>query len=312
MRTVLRTRRLAVAGALVAPLVMALGTATASTAGTRASTSANGLIAFETERPAGDHTQADISTIQPDGTGPVRLTRTPDFNEFGPVWSRAGDQIAFWRTPAPFGTGSLWVMSGDGTGKRALTRDIDARDPSWNALGTRLVYDLASNDLYSLRVSDGQDRQRLTSGPPFDFEPAWSPNGRQIAFTRGSTTGDPGDIAILTLNGHVVSRITHSAAYDHQVGWAPAGHRLVFERDYGDRSAVFTIKPDGTDLRRLTTGAHFDVGPAYSPDAQLIAFGSDRGDILDNLWVMNSNGTDQHELVSLPFSEAFPDWQPVS
>ena len=72
--------------------------------------------------------------------------------------------------------------------------------------------------------------------------------------------------------------LTHAAAYDHQVAWAPAGHRLVFERDFGDRSAIFTIKPDGTDLRRLTTGPHFDVGPTFSPDAQLIAFGSDRGD----------------------------------
>ena len=56
-------------------------------------------------------------------------------------------------------------MSGDGTGKRALTTDIDARDPSWNASGTRLVYDVASNDLYTLRVSDGQDRQQLDVRP---------------------------------------------------------------------------------------------------------------------------------------------------
>ncbi len=306
-------RRIGLAGVFAVLATTCLATAASSTAATSNAgrDAGNGLIAFETERPAGDHTQVDISTIQPDGTGPVRLTSTPGFNEFGPAWSRAGDQIAFWRTPAPFGTGSLWVMSGDGTGKRALTSDVDARDPSWNPLGTRLVYDVASNDLYTLRVSDGQDRQRLTSGPPFDFEPAWSPNGRQIAFTRGSATGDPGDIFVITLSGHVVSRVTHAAAYDHQVAWAPAGHRLVFERDYGDRSAIFTIKPDGSDLQRLTTGPHFDVGPTYSPDAQLIAFGSDRGAILDNLWVMGSNGANLHELVSLPFSEAFPDWQPL-
>jgi len=88
-----------------------------------------------------------------------------------------------------------------------------------------------------------------------------------------------------------------------------AGHRLVFERDFGDRSAIFTITPGGTDLRRLTTGPHFDVGPTYSPDAHLIAFGSDRGDILDNLWVMDQDGANRHQLADLGLSEAFPDWQ---
>lgn len=85
--------------------------------------------------------------------------------------------------------------------------------------------------------------------------PDGTPNGSQVAFTRGTSTGDPGDIFIVTLAGHGVTRLSHAAAYDHQVAWAPAGHRLVFERDFGDRSAIFTVKPDGTDLRRLTTGS---------------------------------------------------------
>ena len=115
--------------------------------------------------------------------------------------------------------------------------------------------------------------------------------------------GRPGDIVVLDPRRVTSSPgVTHSSAYDHQVAWAPAGHRLVFERDFGDRSAIFTIKPDGTELERLTTGAHFDVGPTYSPDAPLIAFGSDRGDVLDDLWVMDSNGADLHALLSWPAS----------
>jgi TolB protein len=278
-------------------------------AGAEGDTTANGLVALQREAVAGDHTQADVYTVAADGIGPQRLTATPQFNEFGPAWSRAGDRLAFWRTPAPFGTGSLWVMAADGHGKRRLTTDIDARDPSWSPDGSRLVYDRDVDDLYSLRVSDGQGQHRLTSGPPLDFEPAWSPDGGQIAFTRGSATGDPGDIYVLTLSGHLIARLTSASAYDHQVAWAPGGHRLVFERDYGDRSAIFTVKPDGSGLRRLTGGPHFDVGPAFSPDARLIAFGSDRAGGLDDVFVMNSNGSDVHPFVDLGASEAFPDWQ---
>ncbi len=295
--------------AVLAATAVAAGHPTAE-AGTRVpSPGDNGLIAFERELPAGQHTQTDIYTVASDGTNVVRLTATPSRNEFGPAWDPAGGRIAFWRTAAPFGVGSLWVMNGDGSGARRLTTGVDARDPSWNPAADRLVYDRAADDLFTLRVSDGQDRQQLTSGPAQDFEPAWSPNGDFIAFTRGSPTGDPGDIYLLNVTTHAVTRVTHSPAYDHQVAWGPLSHLLAFERDFGDRSAIYTVRPNGTELTRRTTGQHFDVGPTFSPDGQLIAFGSDRGSTLDQLWVMANNGADPHQLLSLSYSSGFPSWQ---
>jgi TolB protein len=272
---------------------------------------ANGLIAFQREAPAGDHTQTDLFTVRPDGTGGFRLTMTPGRNEFGPAWDPTGGRLAFWRTKAPFGPGNLWVMDGDGSHPRRLTTGIDARDPAWNPAGTRLVYDRGVDDLFTVRVSDGRDRHQLTSGPALDFEPAWSPDGKRIAFTRGSSQGDPGDIYLWTLAAHLIVRLTHSPAFDHQVAWAPGGHRLVFERDLAGRSAIFTVMADGSDLRRLTSGRHFDVGPTYSPNGKEIVLGSDRGTTLDDLWVMGSDGGNLHRLLHMKFSEAFPDWQPA-
>src|SRR6266849_1507810 len=72
---------------------------------------ANGRLAFSYEVPAGDHTQSDIYTILPTGSGLKRLTATADKNEFGAAWNAAGTRIAFWRTHAPFGPGSIWVMN---------------------------------------------------------------------------------------------------------------------------------------------------------------------------------------------------------
>lgn len=273
------------------------------------SAAGDGLVAFQREVPAGNHTQTDVYTVAPDGSGVQQLTRTPKLNEFGPVWAPSGRRIALWRTAAPVGTGSLWVMAADGTAQRRLTIGIDARDPSWNPAGTRLAYDLASDDLYSLRVKDGKDRRQLTSGPALDFEPAWSPDGTTIAFTRGTSTGDPGDLYLLDVaTGHVL-RLTSGPAYDHQVAWGPFGHTLVFERDFGDRSSIFTVRRDGTALTRLTRGPYFDVGPTFSPDATRIAFGSDRSSILDHLWMIDSDGSDLHEFLSLDYSNAFPSWR---
>ncbi len=203
-------------------------------------------------------------------------------------------------------------MDADGSDPRRLTAGIDARDPAWNPGGTRLVYTRGVDDLFTLRVSDGLDRRPLTHGPALDFEPAWSPDGGSVAFTRGFATGDTGDIYVLDLQTEELVQVTDTPAYDHQVGWAPDGSRLVFERDFIQSSAIVTVDPDGSDPVRLTTGPHFDVGPAYSPDGRRIAFGSDRGDFLGDLWVMRADGSNQHSLLSLPFAEGFPDWQPVA
>ena len=303
-----------VGGLLASVLLLAL--ASYPVTSSAAFPGANGRIAFQGESLAGDHTQSDVYTVARDGSRVRRLSDTPNRNELGPAWSPDGARLAFWRTAAPFGAGSLWVMNADGSGKRQLTSGVDARDPAWNPAGTRLVYDeVVGRDLYTLRVSDGLDRRQLTSGPALDFEPAWSPGGRRVAFTRASATGDPGDIFLVDVVTRVVQRVTSSPAFDHQVAWAPGAGRLVFERDFDQSSAIFTVRPDGTGLRRLTgagTGEHFDIAPAWAPDGTTIVFGSDRQSFLHELWTMRSDGTGQRRLLgNLAAALGFPDWQPV-
>jgi TolB protein len=273
---------------------------------------ANGLLAYEREAPAGDHTQADVYTIRPDGSQVTRLTATANRNEFGPTWNAAGTEIVMWRTAAPVGPGSIWVMDATGGNQRRLTSGFDARDPSWDASGTRIVFTRetgADSDLWTMQA-DGTDLHQLTSGTALDFEPSWSPDGSRIAFSRGSPTGDVGDIYVLTLKTGALLHLTHSPDYDHQVCWGPGSKRLVFERDYDASSSIFRINADGTGLTRLTRGQFFDISPAFSPDGTAVAFGSDRGGtLLDDLWTMSDDGAHESLVRHLANSEAFPDWQ---
>src|SRR5881396_3131554 len=117
----------------------------------------NGIIAYQHTTESGVE-QADVFTIRPDGTGRRQLTDTPNRNEFGPAWDPAGSRIAFWRTRAPFGPGSIWVMDADGSSKRRLTSGIDARDPAWSPSGRRIVF-TSHGDLFTIRVSDGATRR---------------------------------------------------------------------------------------------------------------------------------------------------------
>jgi TolB protein len=310
--TMRRPARRTAASMGVAALVSLLATCWPAASGQAGFPGANGRIVFQRESVAGDHTQVDLFTVRPDGLGLRRLTATPDVNELGPAWSARGGRIAFWRTRAPFGPGSVWVMNADGSGRRRLTGAVDARDPAWNPAGTRLVYQ-QDFDLFTLRSRDGTGRRQLTSGAALDFEPAWAPGGRRIAFTRGFVTGDAGDLYLFDRPTGTVRRVTHSPAYDHQVAWAPRGRWLVFERDFGlSSSAIFVVRPDGTGLRRLTTGQHFDTSPAWSPNGRRVVLGSDRGTTLPDLWVMRADGTALRRLLRLPGSaDSAPDWQPV-
>jgi Tol biopolymer transport system component len=305
-------RRAPVRAGFVVLVCSLVGLGTVSTASSTAAAfpGGNGRIVFTQESVAGDHTQLDVFTVLPDGTQVQQLSATDGRNEMNPVWSSDGASLALARSRAPFGPGSLWVMNADGSGKRQLTAGIDARDPSWNPTGTRLVYD-SRNDLYTLRVSDGLGRRRLTSGPAWDFEPSWAPTGADVAFTRGLATGDPGDIYLLHLRTGQVTRVTHSPAYDHQVAWAPGGARLVFERDYAHSASIFTVRPDGSGLRRLTSGRHFDISPAWAPNGRWIVFGRDSASGLDALWVMRRDGTGLRQMLSVEHAAlGFPDWQP--
>jgi len=274
-----------------------------------------GLLAFQREAVAGDHTQVDVYSVKPNGGGLRALTATPDNNEFGPVWNRAGTRIAFWRTPAPFGPGTVWTMDPNGGNQQQLTSGVDARDPAWSPDGQRIVFtlvDATGSHLWTMRAADGGDRQQVTSGPDMDFEPAWSPDGTRIAYTHGISDGDVGDICVRVLATSTTTCVTNSPDYDHQVAWSPNSARLVFERDFTstNSASIFTVGANGSGLTALTTGAAFDTGPTYSPDGLFIAFGSDRASFLHDLWIMRSDGRRPRRIVSSPpTAEGFPDWR---
>ncbi|MEU4245241.1 hypothetical protein [Actinoplanes sp. NPDC026619] len=273
----------------------------------------NGRIVFQSESAAGDHTQTDVWTVGADGAGARRLTNTPGLNELGPAWNGAGTKIVFWRTPAPFGPGEIWTMDADGRHQRRLTTGMDARDPVWNRPGTRIIFTRVTGGDFDLWVmnANGSGKRRLTRGAALDFEAAWSPDGKRVAFTRGSAEGDVGDIFVLTLTSGKLKRVTRNADYDHQVAWSPDGRRLVFERDIATQSSIWTVHPNGTHAKRLTSGRFFDVGPAWAPDGRYITFGTDRASFLGDLWVMRADGTKKKLLHGgRSISEGFPDWQP--
>ena len=136
----------------------------------------NGKIAF--------YREGDVWVMNPNGTGATKLTT--NYNaEDNPAISPDGSRIAYEFLRA------IWIMNADGSGQRALTDgDPEDGDPAWSPDDTRLVF-YRSGDLWVMNA-DGSGQVNLTKTPTIEEEdPAWSPLGGAIAYTRiGCATGD--------------------------------------------------------------------------------------------------------------------------
>jgi Tol biopolymer transport system component len=149
-------------------------------------------IAFHSTRDNPLGTANEIYTINPDGTGLVRLTNNPA-DDRDPAWSPDGTKIVFASNRSPYTRGfvghmHLWVMNADGTGLTQLTTGTDNESqPAWSPDGTKIAYHY-SNGIAAVFTDGTKDNSiNLTASDNgktwYRGEPTWSPDGQSLAFT---------------------------------------------------------------------------------------------------------------------------------
>jgi len=169
-----------------------------------------------------------------------------------------------------------------------------------------------NSDIYSV-LPNGEALLRLTESPLFDACPAWSADGKRIAWCHG-VQASPGVIDIWTMkaNGTDKVQLTDIGGRSTFPDFSPDGSRIAFtSAPAGTTNAdVYVIGTDGTGLVRLTTNPGFDGLPAWSPDGSRIVFTSGRAGG-GQVFVMAADGTNP---VQLTFDDTFkdqvPDWSP--
>jgi Tol biopolymer transport system component len=86
--------------------------------------------------------------------------------------------------------------------------------------------------------------------------------------------------------------------------------RLAFGIRINGNTDVYSVRPDGQDLRRLTTDPGFDACAGYSADGRRIAYCSGQGGGPVQVWTMKQNGTDKQQVTHMSGLAIFPDFSP--
>jgi Tol biopolymer transport system component len=142
-----------------------------------------------------------------------------------------------------------------------------------------------------------------------DGAPAWSPDGRQIAFY-SEVDGRKADLFVMDSSGANLRQLTQTPEAEGYPAWSPDGSQIAFESHTPDGNFdVYVMKADGSNVRRLTQDPKRDVGPAWSPDGARIAFMSDRGGTEFNLYWMLADGSGVERLTSGE-TDWFPQFSP--
>jgi Tol biopolymer transport system component len=247
-----------------------------------------------------------------------RLTATPDVDETDPVFSPAGNHIAYVRRSQ--GNADIWVMRSDGTDKHPVaTGPLDELQPAFYPGGGSLLFTRFDGSrgwtVFSIRL-DGTHEQQQIANATF---PVVSANGRWLAY---SEVGSGGGIRLRDMRSGRTRRLTTGSA--QELDFAPSSRRIVFTgqrscRRGGDlRFAILSVGIHERHAHILRRGCRTEfIDPAYSPDGRRIVFvhkqlvGTTAAGLRFRLGIMSAGGTPlggapSHERGT---NELGPDWQ---
>jgi len=222
---------------------------------------------------------------------------------------------------------SIQTMNADGSDKHPLFHKsgVSAFDAVWSPAGDMIAFSVGkyfrAAGLPSAQIAliqpDGSGYREVAEEGVNNGFPSWSPDGKRLVYKRGK------HLVILTLADGKIVPLTDGAHYDNFPKWSPKGDAIMFTTDRDGDFELYTIRPDGTGLRRLTNSPGNDAHAVWSDDGEWVVFSSGRKGFKDEMalyegvpqpygeiFAMRADGSDVRQLTDNKWEDATPGWMP--
>lgn len=142
----------------------------------------------------------------------------------------------------------------------------------------------------ALHGTTAEDEPEYVDFDTADYDPAWAPDGREIAFVRR------GAVHTVAADGSCPRRVTEGT----EPAWSPDGTRLAVTRCDGDVCSVMVVSRDGSTERELVAGPF--SSPAWAPDGAHVYMSRAEDDLTTTTWIVRTDGKELRRLA--------PPWLP--
>lgn len=267
------------------------------------------------DSPCFQHSPSDIKVMELAGGRVVSLTSSALFEQES-SWSRDGSRLAY-SVARGDSTAELHTMRADGSDSRRIVSEegSSARRPTWSPDGRRIAFVLEPSvptsavpgNVNAIWIvdDDGANMRRVDEidSDTYTTSPAWSPDGRFLAFVQIDSGGS--HVRVLDLETEAVVWVGSG----NLPAWSPDGTRLAV--DTGEAVDVIDVASARVIDRIGRPGRRFGE-PTWSPDGEWIAFAASdvgsSGSGKRSIWVARPNGDDLSVLVDGPEEYWAPSW----
>ncbi len=222
-----------------------------------------------------------------------------------PRWSPLGNNMVY--TSYKDGRPMLYLKDfTSGAVSRLSARKGLNIGAGWASDGKKVALTMSHGgnpDIYTIDLN-GKIIDRVTNHWGIDVSPAFSPDASKIAFV-SNRSGNP-QIYVRDMVKRNEERLTFEGNYNTSPNWSSL-NRIAFTGVIDGLFNIFTINPEGGNLRVLTENQGNNEDPYWSPDGRYIVFSSNR-EGRHHLYIMNANGQNQRRITFLKGAQTAPSW----